>query len=71
MTKIYAVGDKDFTCETEALAYAASHAGDEWCNVITFIVEHNLPGLKPDLVHRSCALRKVYADGVVVSCNIF
>jgi hypothetical protein len=66
MDRIYEVRGRDFTNEDEAIAYAASIAGTEWACIITFLVYPNLPGLKPDLVHKSVALRKVFADGRVV-----
>ena len=45
---------RDFTSHSEAQAYAETL---EEAELIKWAVHQNMPGCKPDLVHRSCALQ--------------
>jgi len=57
----------EFTNETAARLWAEAQ---ETASVITWHVEHNLPGLAPALVHRSLGL-DVWENGKWRSVNIF
>jgi hypothetical protein len=55
---------KEFEAEAEARAFASTVLPvTDQVTIITWAVDRNLPGCKPDLVYRSCSMSILKSDG--------